>query len=166
MTHNATRGMSLRQKLEYWSMPEPNSGCLLWLGAAQNGYGQLLWDGRTQLAHRLMWMVHNGPLPSPKTLICHRCDNPSCIEITHLFRGDHQINSDDKVRKGRQSRVRGNANGCSSLDEATVREILSSLLSDADLAARFGMSRSGIGRIRRRDTWAHIELAQLPEERT
>lgn len=43
------------------SMPEPNSGCWIWLNAAsRNGYGAVRVDGKTVRAHRLIYMIVNG----------------------------------------------------------------------------------------------------------
>lgn len=96
-----------RDELESRSIPEPNSGCFIWLGAARGeGYGVVRLgsnlDGTRRLegASRLMWKIVNGPIPEGK-IICHRCDNPFCINLDHLFVGTFADNSQDCVKKGR-----------------------------------------------------------------
>lgn len=58
--------------------------------SGSNGYG----------AHRSTWIAANGPVPSGM-LICHRCDNPPCHELAHLFLGTQTDNMRDAADKGR-----------------------------------------------------------------
>jgi HNH endonuclease/Homeodomain-like domain len=52
-------------------------------------------------AHRVVWELYNGPAPAGM-FVCHKCDNPRCVYIEHLFLGTPQDNMTDKVNKGRQ----------------------------------------------------------------
>ena len=58
--------------------------------------------------HRVAFQVYNNIDISIDNIICHRCDNPSCVNPKHLFLGTHKDNSDDKVAKGRQAKGIGN----------------------------------------------------------
>ena len=83
------------------SIPEPNSGCFLWLSNRdKKGYGILRFNGKPWRAHRLAWTLKYGKVPSG-LLVCHRCDNPSCVNPLHLFVGSYADNERDKVKKGR-----------------------------------------------------------------
>ena len=82
-------------------MPEPNSGCLLWIaGTNHKGYGVLNLDGKALKAHRVAWAHRYGPIP-PRLQVCHKCDVRSCINTDHLFLGTNRDNVLDMIRKGR-----------------------------------------------------------------
>lgn len=82
-------------------MSELESPCLEWTGSKNSkGYGKR-WDGaRLQYVHRLTWAESNGPIPDGM-VVCHRCDNPSCYRLEHLFIGTQSDNIHDMHRKGR-----------------------------------------------------------------
>lgn len=87
-------------------MPEPNSGCWLWMGnlADKRGYGLVsVRSGDKYIrigAHRFSWQLHKGPIPKG-ILVCHHCDVPSCVNPDHLFLGTHSDNTKDAHSKGR-----------------------------------------------------------------
>ena len=99
--------LSPTQKIEKHSIPEPNSGCWLWIGSLKNsGYGQVGWgsvlDGsRTMLsAHRAAYLAFNGPIPDG-LLVRHICDNKVCVNPDHLIVGTQSDNLDDMTCRGR-----------------------------------------------------------------
>lgn len=149
--------LSLIQHLESKSIPEPNSGCWIWLGApTPKGYGQYRKKGqKPQQAHRASWTVYNGPIPEGMQ-VCHKCDVPSCINPAHLFLGTPADNSADMVRKGRSSKQRGMAASRARLTDQEVLAIRSSKETPSALASKYGISRCHVSNIRRRYCWRHL----------
>lgn len=77
--------------------------CWPWLGAI-NGLGRAtIWvkAAKTQLiAARVLWIVERGEIPEGQW-VCHRCDNPACVNLSHMFLGTHLDNMRDMAAKGR-----------------------------------------------------------------
>ncbi len=165
--------MTLRERLDRYSMPEPNSGCHLWLASVNPaGYGRLRYDGEARLAHRLSWMVEYGPIPTGMC-VCHKCDVPACINPNHLWLGTRYDNSTDMRRKGRSSdgrprpSARGSLNGNSRYSEETMLAVRLASGRHADIAARFGVSKTLVGYVKRGIQWGYLAelVALLPEEK-
>ena len=80
--------------------------CWPWTGRKfENGYGQFKLGSKCRKASRVSWELHNGPIPEGKYVL-HRCDNPPCVNPTHLFLGTHKENMSDMVAKGRHKNWR------------------------------------------------------------
>jgi hypothetical protein len=87
------------------SVPEPNTGCWLWMGATTTqDYGIIVIDGRAVGAHRVSYALFVGDVASDD-FVCHRCDTPLCVNPAHLFLGKNSDNMLDMFRKGRGSLV-------------------------------------------------------------
>lgn len=63
------------------------------------GYGRIQALGVAERAHRVAWMLANGPIPKG-LYVCHRCDNKVCCNPAHLFLGTHEDNMADRSLKG------------------------------------------------------------------
>lgn len=142
-------------------IPEPNSGCWIWLsGASDLGYGRIQFNGRTIGAHRASYILSRGLSSLPSEIhICHKCDNPSCINPDHLFAGTAKDNMQDCLRKGRQkpSFIRGEQCHASVLNAEQVSAIKSDATrTHAAIAREYGVSRITVSRIRNGLQWRHI----------
>lgn len=139
------------------------NGCLVWTKSlTPRGYGRL-WTGEQEgRAHRIAWIVYNGPIPAD-LCVCHRCDNRPCLEPTHLFLGTNAENIADMVSKDRQPL--GEKNGLAILNLEKVVRIYTSSVSTKTLAKEYGVAENTVRDIRRGETWGHITktLAFTPE---
>jgi DNA-binding XRE family transcriptional regulator len=134
-------------------------GCWEWTGAKTwRGYGAFVIEkGKQEPASRVSFVLENN-IDISKLHICHKCDNPSCVNPAHLFAGTNADNMRDKVKKKRHSF--GEKNGDARLTEAQVLEIRhlysSGNFSQRELAKQFGVSQRAILCIVNRILWKHI----------
>ena len=90
-------------------IPEPNSGCWLWLGWAcpttakrHDVRPYLHVNGKKTAAYRFAYATFRGPIPSGM-MVCHSCDVSLCVNPDHLFLGTNSDNQQDSLRKGRHA---------------------------------------------------------------
>jgi hypothetical protein len=130
-------------------IPEPNSGCWLWTGQiVRFGYGLIKnQNRRPRMAHRVSYELHRGHIPDG-LLVCHRCDNPPCVNPAHLFLGTYADNNRDCQKKGRNTRGERHAGAKLTTDEVrSIRRMYAAGTSQAQLAREFGTSPATIWRI-------------------
>ena len=144
--------------IEANSIPEPNSGCWLWLRAVGgDGYGLLGLKARVaKRAHRASWVAYYGDIPSG-LLVRHRCDNRICVNPKHLELGTNAQNVDDMVRRKRQ--CVGTSISTAVLTESDVVNIRAAAargVKGADLARQYNMGADNISRIINRKIWKHV----------
>lgn len=88
----------------FWSHVTEASGdsCWLWRGQhREGGYGRVRdIDGHIVYAHRLMFAFFNGYAPP---CVRHSCDNPPCVNPSHLLGGTQIDNIADRVVRGRSA---------------------------------------------------------------
>lgn len=138
------------------AIPEPMSGCWLWLGPVTcDGYGKQ--GGR--LAHRISWEIWRGEVPRGLHVL-HRCDTACCVNPDHLFLGTHADNMADMRKKGRRLGAGvGSKNGRSKLSDdsvARIRQMAASGLYLREIAPQFDVGMSTISRVLRGESWRHI----------
>lgn len=133
-------------------------GCLVWRGYRDPrwGYGRLWVKKRAILAHRIIWEAVNGPIADGMCVL-HRCDNPPCVNIDHLFLGTHAENMRDKVRKGRQPRGTQRPNAkLTEADVVAIRARRAAGETQSAVAASFGISGPTVCQIVKRRRWGHV----------
>ena len=151
-------GLSEEARFMRWVKKGKRDECWPWIGSLNNGYGQ--WRnvaGGVELSHRASWRMFVGPIPEGKSML-HRCDNPICVNPSHLFAGTTADNVADMWAKNRANpgTSRGEKHGNAKLTSEQVKEIRASAEPGAVLAERYGISRTTISDIRRRRIWNHI----------
>lgn len=89
----------------FWDKVQQTDNCWLWIGHKNiNGYG-VFWcggkkGGKRKLAHRLSYELAYGKFDE-KLYVCHKCDNPPCVNPNHLFVGTQKDNMEDCSNKNR-----------------------------------------------------------------
>lgn len=133
---------------------DPDTGCWVWQKSIRMGYGRR-WDGEhLHSAHVWYWEQKNGPKPPSMDLdhLCHgadktclggtACRHRRCVNPDHLQPVPRTAN----VRRGRQTK----------LTQAAVDEIRSATPYWGyvrDLAAKYGVSRIAVSKIRSGAYW-------------
>ena len=154
-----------KQRKAFFKKQAPNSGgCIEWIGSrSSDGYGRFWASGRVRGAHRVAYAVAFGTYPEAGHVL-HRCDNPACVNPSHLFIGTHSDNMRDMYEKGRKptppqfirSAKRnkcGDKNPHAVLAWIDVRQIRASGEENTVLAERFGVTTQNIRLIRANKTW-------------
>ena len=125
--------------------------CIEWTGAVNSGGYPVSWkDGKTVYAHRLIAEAKEGEV------VMHTCDNPRCINPTHLQIGTHKENSEDMVRKGRSAKGEDTGNAKLTTAEVLFIRTLQGSQSSRKVAGFFNISKSNVLDIWNRKIWSHI----------
>lgn len=151
-----------------WAL-DPQTGCHEWQARTdKKGYGRKKVAGRERRAHQLAWEQANGPIPNSLHVL-HRCDNPGCVNVAHLFLGTNADNTQDKVAKGRQAKgeglarlVRAGRVATSKINETDVeriRDIHRAGVSQVEIGAYFGIDQCHVSRILARKRRASVAEA-------
>lgn len=133
--------------------------CWAWTGHKdRDGYGITWVKPKTIKAHRLIFNLIRGPIPSGM-LVCHKCDNPGCVNPEHLFLGSNSENIQDSISKGRWAC--GESKCGSKLTDGDVKEIRrlydSGAQTPKQIAAQFqNVSYRLVWLVCRRKAWRHV----------
>lgn len=141
----------------FWGYVDKSGDCWKWTGYHDaRGYGKFNFRGRLWSCHRLALFFDGVDLGD--SVVCHRCDNPPCVNPGHLFLGTRGDNNRDMMQKGRNGQPHGEGQGLTHLTEAQVSE-MKALRADGwfttTLARRYGVHSSTVSRICRGLHWKH-----------
>jgi hypothetical protein len=151
----------------FWPKVRKTDGCWEWTAAKyHDGYGAfVVRRGALRRAHRVAYVLSGGRIPLGACM-CHRCDNRACVRPDHLFIGSPATNMADMLSKGRGNPPRGERSGTHKLSASAVVDIArSGGLRDA-LAAKYGVSKSTISRVRSGRGWRHIHRSAVAMRRS
>lgn len=137
------RQHSLAERLAARTVKGPNCWEIQGYALRHNGYVQIA-QGKglpVLYAHRAAWELAHGPIAAGQS-VCHTCDNPRCVNPTHLFLGTQRDNIRDAVRKGRWT-VRKLTDD----DVAQIRSMAKGGMLQREIAAVYGVARNTVSAI-------------------
>lgn len=165
--------MDIKERLMKNIKLNPYSDCWEWQGSKRCGYGRTIIGSRKDgsrksiSAHRLSYQIYVGEIPEGYE-ICHKCDNPSCINPDHLFAGTRQDNIDDRERKHRNVVKIGEEQPRSKLTKKAVKDArhdhIVNGVSFMALARKYGVSKKTIQNAINGVTWKCVPYKPEPPE--
>jgi len=146
----------------FWEKVDKSGDCWLWTGKKDRrevcGYGLFRQNAKWVRPHRFAYEQEHGSI-TDGMVIAHRCDNPLCVRIDHLFLATQKENVQDMFAKGRDNHVKGERVNTAKLTAEQVIEIrrLHKLGETASsLARRYGVASTAVDAIVHRRSWKHI----------
>lgn len=134
--------------------------CWKWTGCVNSyGYGIIKFNGKLIGAHRYIAILHLGNPPHPKSLACHVCDQPICVNPEHIYWGDYKSNMHDMIKRGRDIHAKGELASKSKLTVPLVlkiRNLRKDGLTFRKIASIVGVSKSAIQNVIYGETWRHV----------
>lgn len=143
---------------KFWYFVDKTENCWIYTASrTKDGYGKFsffdkeIGKQRTSRAHRLSYELKNGPIKQG-LFVCHKCDNPPCVNPDHLFLGTVQDNADDMVSKGRAWSI------LNKTDVLYIKKCLNNkTCNKISLAKRFKVSVMTIESIHLGKNWRHVQ---------
>ncbi len=156
--------------------PVLGTPCWLWVGYRKI-YGELCYTddaGRVkhQAAHRVSWIMANGRRVGNGKVICHRCDNPPCVNPDHLFEGTPSENMRDMFAKRRQRSPFGRVGEASLQAKITDAQATQIRIAALDPTVRFerlgeiyGLCAASIYECVIGKTYGHLPVLETPRRK-
>ncbi len=147
-----TNSLTKEQALLSRIVVDEKSKCWNWIGSKdKDGYGLFHWRNKCFRAHRESLSVLKSVDVPKHLVVCHSCDNPSCINPDHLFIGTAKDNAQDALKKKRA--FVGVKNGRAKLTQEQVNQIRIDTDHNKDIASKYAVSRHTVSSIKRGITW-------------
>ena len=139
------------ERIKMNTVVDEATGCHIFIGRKDGkGYGQIKSHGKQVLVHRWLWMQAHGQATRLEHVL-HSCDNPACVNIDHLFLGDHRANMIDKAVKGRAAKKL-------SIEKVQqIKRLIEYNLADSEIASKFDVDRKMVSHIRSGVSWNHVK---------
>lgn len=174
--HLPIDGLTQSDLDRFWVKVDTSGECWEWTSTIQSsGYGMFRVRAKYLYAHRIAWVMNNGVIPDG-LLVCHRCDNPKCVRVDHLFLGTVRDNTLDAYKKGRvvvpheahlralrdnpEKFVQGERNPNAKLTDEKVRYIREKFalgaVSPDSLAIEVGVTPGTLRNVITRRSWRHV----------
>lgn len=137
----------------FWSKVDKSGDCWLWTAHCnRTGYGAIRFgpDHRVTEAHRVSYILTYGELPAGM-IVCHKCDNPPCVNPAHLFLGTYKTNTRDGVRKGRLGKK------LTPEQAQSIRNLGDAGVPRKELALAFGVAEGTISKVVTRKSWGALD---------
>jgi hypothetical protein len=131
--------------------------CWVWNLSTRKGYGRFRSNGKKVTASRFSYELYIGEIGDGMK-VCHKCDNPSCVNPDHLFIGTQIENMNDMVSKNRHidGKKRGHENGNAKLIPEQVLAIRSDQRSQSKIAIEYGVGQALVSKIKLGKLWRHL----------
>lgn len=139
----------------FWAKVNKTDDCWNWTACTNiDGYGVFQFEHCGYRANRFAWVLSYGDIPEGM-FICHKCDNPQCVNPSHLFLGTPRDNARDMYRKKR------NTVASRKLNETIVREMRhlydTRQMNQMQLAAKYGIHQTQVSNIVNRKQWTDLD---------
>lgn len=151
---------------DVWSMIKKGESDECWEfqgGRNRQGYGNFSLDGKTAVAHRLVYILTFGDIPAG-LIVRHTCDNPPCCNPRHLLLGTTKDNSLDMVSRGRHrgytAGFQGEAHPRAKLSiqkAKAIRQKFSKGVPMLNMAKEYNVSPAAIWQVLQGNSWNYPE---------
>lgn len=155
--------MEKYNNLRFWSkvgITAQSDLCWDWMAANKGkGYGGFYLNKKHMAASRAAYILYYKEDPKDK-FVCHKCDNPSCCNPSHLFIGTAKENQEDMIKKGRKHSAFGERNANSILttnDILDILELRNKKVRTRDIKKKYNISNTHVHRIFTGKRWGHLK---------